>query len=145
MQSFSSPEFTPKEMTISTATGQKYHYQFKKEVPFWTIPTKVVRTIRWVERNYHGIRYGPLGLNFTSKIFDKFQNATVYVKGAEKQKFLQKYFSTVINLEYQAECPKFVKTQAYCPHHEENGEETTWICSYINCKLLFNYVLYLYS
>jgi len=138
MQGFSTPDFEPKELTIITSTGQVYHYLFKNDVLFWMLPTKYQQTISWLERHYHGIKYGSKGIEFNPGIFTEFEAETVYTKGAEKAKFLLKYFPNVVNLEHLDDCPKYEKTWNYCTYHKEDSK---WNCSCVNVKILFKYVI----
>ena len=136
MQGFSTPDFKPKEMTIIKSNGEAYHYLFKNEIPFMLLSRKHRRTIIWLERNHHGIMYGPEGVEFTPEIFTEFQGNTVYVKGFQKKQFLDNYFQNVINLEYISGCPKYNRTTKYCTYHCDYVD-ARWSCSYINCNNLF--------
>ena len=140
IQGFSTPDFEPKEMTIITSNGAAYHYLFRNQIPFMLLSRKHRRTITWLERNHLGIMYGPEGVEFAQEMFSNFQDNIIYVKGTQKKQFMDKYFKTVVNLEYVDGCPNLCKTTKYCTYHCDYVD-SSWSCSYVNCQLLCYYIV----
>ena len=127
-------------MTIINSNGEAYHYLFGNEIPFLFLSRKHQCSITWLEANHHGITYGAKGVEFTPEYFANFQDNIVYVKGVQKKKFLDKYYKTVVNLEYVDGCPNLCKTTKYCTYHCDYVD-SSWSCSYVNCQLLCNYIV----
>ncbi|KAJ3652618.1 hypothetical protein Zmor_018568 [Zophobas morio] len=151
MQGFCIPEFIPKEMTF---TDGRYvaHYWIKSLKPFKDLDPKIKKHIRWFENNHHHLRYndGIVDSNEVPNILYKHiiqdQVDTIYVKGHIKRHFLQFNLGQyngirLINLENTLDVPHLLQCIPYnCTHHI-NGQKTACVCSYENCKTIYNWLI----
>lgn len=73
--------------------------------PNYTLDSKAQRTARWLSRHYHGIKWDEGGVTYSEELIKGLCKAyeTVYTKGLEKVKFLQRFHPDVIELDYPSD------------------------------------------
>ena len=136
VQGYTASEFIPKELTLITQDNVVHHFLF--DTPKGGFPYEHRRSVEWLEDHHHGIYYGTMGIAFNGDIFLHFPARVVYVKGQLKEKFMEKIYDRVINLEYLSDSPKIAKTVDYCTYHNKMGY--SWVCSNNNARMLKSYV-----
>lgn len=112
------------------------HYIFKQPYSFERLPESYRRQARWVSNNHHGIEWdqGFTPLHQLSNILGLLSNQCdeIWVKGAEKTKFIQQYISTpVIEL---PDSPALQLKEAKCFYHSIN----ICMCALSNVYELYN-------
>ena len=136
VQGFATPHFIPKEMTLITGENVTHHFLFN--APSGGFPYKYRQSIEWLEDRHHGIPYSARGISFDGDIFRHFPAEVVYVKGQQKAEFMSRFYNRVVNLEYEEDSPKIVKTKDYCSYHNQMGY--SWVCSNKNAYVLKYYI-----
>lgn len=135
-------DFIPKELAITDGTKTS-HYIFKPPRPFRKLSSQTKKTVRWLERYHHGLRWndGVVDLAEVPVILRRFAALahTIYVKGHQKLNFLQQYINEdfLINLEH-CKIPNVRKEVPACFYHSNNN----CICALNNCVMIYNYVKY---
>lgn len=153
IQGFNLPDFHPKEITFISGQ-QTAHYLLKPPVPTNTLNNQLRKQIKYLERFHHGLKYdsGYINYDMLDDILQKhlLNNNTdmVYVKGHQKQEFLENKLRelaessssssipTIINVEALVDVPNFIIDIPYCPNHLNHKS----MCSLRNCAKLYNWL-----
>lgn len=137
IQGFSTPKYTPKEVSL-TYDGKKIDtYLFKSPIAFSKLSTAEIRKVLWLENNHHGIRYrsGDFDLHYFDTIVKEHPAGVVFVKGHQKYEFIRNYYLNTINVETLDDINvKFKKNFIFdCKNHNL----TYAVCSMYNVIELF--------
>lgn len=157
IQGFNLPEFYPKE--ISFINGQQQtHYLLQPPFPYAELSFDIRKQVKYLENHHHGLKYssGYVSYDVLDDILNDYilngEVDMVYVKGHQKQEFLEKKLlelsaenssavPSVINVEHINTCidepPKFVKDIPYCLNHYPNCK---YMCSLRNSLKLYNWL-----
>ncbi|KMQ81846.1 hypothetical protein RF55_25011 [Lasius niger] len=118
-----SPEsFIVKELEFyDIENGYHGRWSFQPPHAWEELPPKKKSTYSWVIRNIHGMSWTSGDLPYTalrSILTTLFAvHKTLYVKGLQKTKFLQKLTDfSIVNLD-EMDCPKLPMPKVSCPHH----------------------------
>ena len=149
VQGFKKPhnKFVFKELAVTTLGDDSQLSVFLFEPPFaWgSLPAKYKSENLWLERNYHGISWNSGEIpyyEFEETLRNILQDASkIHVKGLEKQRWLQKYFSNVYNIE-DLGCPSLQKLYAYlpCDNHDCWESHVSPCCAAKNVVALNNWL-----
>lgn len=131
-------EFIIKELTIQDLNDETSVKTYLFKPPFsWNSLSKEMKVQnKWLERHYHCLNWfsGELDYGESIKIIKSLNVAKmVYVKGDDKNKWLEKYLNNVYNIE-EFNCPAFkiiknsFKNDSKCNNHIQN-------VNYKNCSL----------
>jgi hypothetical protein len=93
---------------------------FKPAVEFGKLSSKQQRSVLWLEKNHHGIKYsnGNYELHEISNIMQKHPADVVIVKGEQKREYLKNYYRNIFNAEKASDCVKFQKQWIFgCSNH----------------------------
>ncbi|KAK9720156.1 hypothetical protein QE152_g22239 [Popillia japonica] len=141
IQGFNVPEFIAKELSI-TDGSHSIHLLFKPPIPFLKLEEKIRKNVKWLEKNFHGLRYscGHVELNLLPSILKRICPLydAIYVKGHQKLEYLKKYLpsSNIINLEHYANAPVLNKRNVSCFYHTVYKSS----CTVSNVDMLYNYL-----
>ncbi|XP_043466590.1 uncharacterized protein LOC122501309 [Leptopilina heterotoma] len=128
IQCFKRPynEFVIKELAILPLQQDAHPLVYLFEPPYaWSrLPARYKCENRWLTNNYHGIDWaaGDVSYEKLQPIIKEvlIGTPTIYVKGLEKQKWLEKYTSNVFNLD-DFKCPSLksfsVESSSTCTNH----------------------------
>ncbi|CAH1106737.1 unnamed protein product [Psylliodes chrysocephalus] len=126
--------FHPKELSIEIGFKQ-YHFLFTSAIPYNNLDEMDRKTVRYLERNVHGIQYtsGFVDHGQVNKILESnllYSANYVYVRGNQKAEFLQRkchelgHYPVIIDVSQYDDTnqatPKFERTQDHCANHD-NG------------------------
>lgn len=142
-------DFIVKELAIVSTDGQFYELQlFQPPCDFSELPQRLQKQVVWLEKQYHGLYWGSGYKNYNC-LKDIFKGITIdgnmYVKGADKQKFVSNLLSdfnvNVINFE-DLGCPNLqtLKQQtnlfAMKPCSFNHNPKH---CAYVNVQILLEW------
>lgn len=130
-------EFIVKELAIRIGQ-QLNHYLFKPPIPFNKLTDRERRTVSYVERKIHGLRYSSGYMEYTElrKILHAINVDTIYVKGHQKYRFLRqcRLRPEVVNLETDMPQPKMDIGIPACLNHRHGY----FRCSINSVNILYN-------
>lgn len=96
-----------------------FHTVFKPPYPLETLSRKSQYTIYWLTNNHHGLRWDIGNTPYSSlpNILNQLtcSKATVYIKGLEKSKHIQKLIDSQV--EELPERPALIKSTPKCKYH----------------------------
>lgn len=138
VQGFFNNDFIPKELSVTYDGVNLFTYLFKPLRSFHCLTSEEKHEVHWLERNHHKLKYsdGHIPIGEARKILQKFPCEKVYVKGHQKQIYLQQLFHCeVINVERSYGIPlKYESTYHNCVNHLEVDS----VCSRVNVINLYN-------
>ena len=84
--------FIIKELAV-VATNVKCQFVFRPPFSRRALNDSTQRTVRWLERHYHGIQWNENGIPYSDRFICELLGpfVTVYTKGMEKAKYLRRY------------------------------------------------------
>jgi hypothetical protein len=133
--------FEPKELCVGYGDDKIYSFLFTPSTPFNKIDSYEKKSITWLEKNHHGLRYSD-GIILQSKLGSIIRrcnsDGVIYVKDHQKKELLERFLptSTIINLEHDLDCPVFAKCYHNCLYHDLNYS----YCAIDNVKVLKKYI-----
>lgn len=135
--------FYPKELTIKI-NEQMLHMLVKPPKEYSRLNEEDRKQVHYLEKHFHGLRYssGNVEYDLVTEMLENFFEGVhiIYVKGSQKEKFLQTIpgidHSKIINIEKlqndeYMEVPKFEKEVPQCLHHIKSSK---YMCSLRNCE-----------
>lgn len=139
--------FQPKELCVNNG-HQIAHFLVKPEVKFSSLSMQDQKVVRWLENNFHGIKYN-LGcgveLSDVGDILRRLLSDVdiVYVKGSQKKEYLLGIGLSVIVIDlnqlehYNPPPPNLTMQRPLCMYHDGNVSR---MCSMANCRDIFNWL-----